>query len=611
MTPKKHLLRNDSLRNVAIIAHVDHGKTTLVDFMFRQSGTFRPGEVVEERVMDRGDIERERGITIEAKNCSIHWKGIKINIVDTPGHADFGGEVERALMMVDGAVLLVDSAEGPLPQTRFVLRKALELNLPIIVLINKLDRKDSRPQQVLNEVFDLFIDLEASDEQAEFPVLYAIGREGIAMRTPEERGKDLSPLFDMILEKIAPPSYDPAQPFQMLVTDLDYNDYVGRLAVGKVINGSAQCKDALVCINAEGQAVPLKITKLQTYDGIRIAETEKADPGDIIILAGADEVNIGDTICTRDAPKALPRVSVDEPTVSMMFTNNTSPFTGRDGKFVQCNKIRERLHKETLRNVALRIEDGADTDEIIVKGRGEFQMAILIEQMRREGYELSVGRPQVITKTKEGRMQEPIERLYIDCDEQFMGVVIEKLSRRKGRMTNMVNHGSGRVRLEVSIPTRGLIGYRNEFLTDTKGTGIMSSYLEGYDDHRGEFPSRTTGSMISNAQGSAVAYALLNLEQRGELFVVPTEPIYEGMIIGEHSRDNDLVVNPCKLKKLSNVRQATKEEFTSLRPISPMSLERAIEFIKDDELVEVTPKAIRLRKVTLSTSKLPPWLREA
>ena len=594
---------NPNIRNIAIIAHVDHGKTTLVDHLFRQSGTFRENEEVVERVMDNMDLERERGITIAAKNCSMTWHGVKINVVDTPGHADFGGEVERALMMVDGAVLLVDAAEGPLPQTRFVLRKALERGLRIIVVINKLDRKDARPQQVLNEVFDLFIDLDATEHQAEFPQLYAVGREGRAWIGLDGKSDDLSPLFEMILKEVPPPTYDTDEPFQMLVTDLGYSDYLGRLAIGKIAHGTAHRNDSLVRIDKDGATVPLRVTRLETYQGVRIQEVETAEPGDVIILAGIDDVCIGDTISTREAPRALPRVSIDEPTVAVMVTINTSPFTGREGKFVQASKLRERLLKETLRNVALRVRMTGETDEFVVEGRGEFQMVILAETLRREGYEMSIGRPRVILKEDGRKTLEPIERLFIDCDEGHMGVVIEKLSRRKGRMVNLVNHGSGRIRLEVSIPTRGLIGYRSEFLTDTKGTGIMSSYLEGYDEYRGDFPSRLTGSLVSNAQGDAVTYALWNLEERGTLFVTPGEKLYEGMIIGEHCRDNDLVVNPCKTKKLTNMRAKGKEENVTLTPIVPLTLERAIEFIRDDELVEVTPKSIRLRKMRLSTSK--------
>ncbi len=595
----KNLIRNPNLRNIAIIAHVDHGKTTLVDHMFRQSGTFRDNQLVNERIMDNMDLERERGITIAAKNCSVMWKSTKINILDTPGHADFGGEVERALMMVDGAILLVDASEGPLPQTRFVLKKALDANLKIIVVINKIDRKDARPGEVLNEIYDLFIDLDATDEQIEFPVLYAVGRDGIVQKTLEDQGQNLHLLFDVILNEIPAPSYDPGEPFQMLVTDLDYSDYIGRLAIGKVLHGNAKCNGNLVCISEDGTTAPLRVSKLQVYKGIKLKEIHAAQSGDIVILAGIDEVFIGDTICTKEAPKALKRITVDEPTVSMKFAINSSPFSGKEGKYVQSTKLRERLQKETLSNVALQVEDTEDANTFLVKGRGEFQMVILIETLRREGYEFSVGRPHVIYKERDGKVLEPIEHLFVDCDEVFVGIVTEKLSARKGRMVNLVNHGSGRVRMEFSIPSRGLIGYRSEFLTDTKGTGIMNSYLDGYEEYRGDFPSRFTGSMVSDRQGIAVTYALYNLEPRGILFITPSTPVYEGMIVGEHNRDNDLNVNPCKEKKLTNMRSSGKDESAILTPIVPLTLERSIEFIKEDELVEVTPKSIRLRKTIL------------
>ncbi|NLF38604.1 translational GTPase TypA [bacterium] len=598
----KHHTTNPHIRNIAIIAHVDHGKTTLVDFMLRQSGIFRENQDVDERVMDSMDLERERGITIAAKNCSVLWKDVKINILDTPGHADFGGEVERALAMVDGAILLVDAAEGPLPQTRFVLRKALESKLPIIVVINKIDRKDARPQEVLNAIYDLFIDLDATEDQIDFPVLYAVGREGMVKRSLDDTASDLSVLLDTIIDEVPPPHYDERKPFQMLVADLDYSDFLGRLAVGKIHHGTAHRNDDLVCLNEDGQALPLRISKLQVYDGIAFKEVDSAPPGDIIILSGIQDVEIGDTICTKEAPEAIKRITVDEPTVSMMFTINTSPLSGRDGKFVQSGKIRERLVKETLGNVAIRVEDAPGGDKFIVKGRGEFQMVILIETMRREGYELSVGRPQVIFKERNGAQVEPIEHVFIDCGDGFLGIVTEKLSRRKGRMLNLVNHGSGRIRLEFSIPTRGLIGYRSEFLTDTKGTGIMNSYLQGYEEHRGEFATRLTGSLVADRPGAAVAYALSNLEPRGVLFVVPGDPVYEGMIVGEHNRENDIDVNPTKEKKLTNMRAAGKDDAVQLTPVVPMTLERAIEFIKDDELVEVTPKIVRLRKAVLSAT---------
>lgn len=596
----KKIVINDKIRNIAIIAHVDHGKTTLVDFMFKQSGMFRANQEVEDRLMDSMDLERERGITIAAKNCSVIWHDVKINILDTPGHADFGGEVERALMMVDGVILLVDATEGPLPQTRFVLKKALEGKKKIIVVINKIDRKDARPKEVLDEIYKLFLDLDATEEQFEFPVLYAIGKEGIAKHHIEDTGKNLQPLFEEILQEIPAPVFNPEEPFQMLVADLDYSDYVGRLAIGKVANGSAICNDKLVCINEEGTAIPLRVTKLQAYSGLSLKEVESAEAGDIIVVAGIEDVHIGDTICNQIAPKALKRLAVDEPTISIMFGINTSPFSGKEGKYVQSAKLKERLFKESLRNVALKIEESETSDSFIVKGRGEFQMAILIETLRREGYELSIGRPNVIYKYKGRKKLEPIEHLFVDCGESFIGIVTDKLSQRKGRMLNLVNHSQGRVRIEFSIPSRGLIGYRNEFLTDTKGTGIMNSYLQGYEVYRGDYPLRLTGSLVSDRQGETTGYALYNLEPRGVLFVTPGEAVYEGMVVGEHNRDNDLNVNACKPKKLSNMRASNKDESIILTPVNPLTLEKAIEFIKDDEIVEVTPLNIRIRKSVLS-----------
>ncbi len=600
----KQQAHNQHIRNIAIIAHVDHGKTTLVDFMLRQSGTFRENQEVDERVMDSMDLERERGITIASKNCSIIWKDKKINIIDTPGHSDFGGEVERGLKMVDGAILLVDASEGPLPQTRFVLKKALEGHLKILVVINKIDRKDARPQEVLNEVYDLFIDLGADDHQIDFPVIYAIGREGIAQKTSDmnQKGSDLNLLFDTIIEQVPAPRHDPQEPFQMLVSNLSYSDYVGRLAVGRVFHGSVKKNESLVCIDKDGKTNPLKVTSLQVYEGLKFKDTDLVEPGDIIIVSGIENVEIGDTICTKEAPKALKRITVDDPTVFMRFMPNTSPFSGREGEFVQSRKILERLQKETMHNVALRLELPEDGESFIVKGRGEFQMAILLETMRREGYEVCVGRPQIIFKEKDGKKLEPIEHLFVDCQEEFTGIVTEKLSLRKGRMTNMVNHGTGRVRLEFSIPSRGLIGYRTEFLTDTKGTGIMNSYLENYEEYRGDIISRVTGSLVADRTGETVTYGLFHLEPRGTLFVGAGIPVYEGMIVGEHNRDNDLDVNPCKTKKLSNMRTTSKDEALTLTPVLPMTLERAIEFIRDDEWVEVTPKSIRLRKTVLNAT---------
>lgn len=596
--------KNESLRNVAIIAHVDHGKTTLVDALFRQSGVFRADQQVEDRVMDKMDLERERGITISAKNCAVHYGDVKINIIDTPGHADFGGEVERALSMATGAILLVDSSEGPLPQTRFVLRKTLEAGLPVIVVVNKIDRKDARPQEVLNEIYDLFIDLGANEEQLDFPVLYAIGRDGVAMENIEDEPRDLTPLFEAIVKNIPAPEYDPDQPFQMLVADLDYSDYLGRLAVGRVMHGTAQAKAALACIGEDGEARPLRVSKLQVYDGLGVSEVETVGPGDIVVLAGIEDVKIGDTICTREQPAALPRIRVDEPTVAMRFGINTSPLAGREGKIVQSRQIEERLTRESLRNVAIKIEQTPERDAFIVKGRGEFQLAILIETMRREGFELGVGRPEVILKQdSEGKTLEPIEHLCVDCDENFMGIVTDKLAQRKGRLLNCANSGTGRVRLEFSVPSRGMIGYRDEFLTDTKGSGIMNSWLEGYEEWRGDFPTRYTGSIVADRPGAAVAYALYNLEPRGTLFVEPGEPVYEGMIVGEHNRDNDIDVNATKEKKLTNLRAAGKDENVILTPVRKMTLERAIHFVREDELVEVTPKSIRLRKNELSGQK--------
>jgi len=597
------MLRNDNLRNIAIIAHVDHGKTTLVDAMFHQSGLFRANQETDERLMDTMDLERERGITIAAKNCSVKWKDVQINIIDTPGHADFGGEVERALSMADGAILLVDASEGPLPQTRFVLNKALEAGLKIIVIINKVDRQDSRPDEVLDEIFDLMIDLGATEEQLEFPLLYAVGRDGIAMKTPDERGENLHVLMDTILEEIPGPCYDSGAPFQMLVSDLGYSDYLGRLAVGKIFNGSARARDSLVCIGEDGHSAPLKVSKLQVYEGMKLKDADEVQAGDIAVLSGIEKVTIGDTICNWQTPKALPRISVDEPTVSIAFSINNSPFGGKEGKYVQSSRLRERLRKETLLNVAIQVEETDDRDSLMVKGRGEFQLAILIETMRREGYEFCVGRPEVIFHFENGTKLEPIERLLVDCEDRFLGVVTEKLTLRKGKMITMVNNGMGRVRMEFSVPSRALIGYRDEFLTDTRGTGIMHSIFDGYGEFRGECLSRFTGSIVSDRTGNVVAYALANLEPRGRLFVVPGDPVYEGMIVGEHNRGQDIDVNACKEKKLTNMRAAGKDDNVILSPIKPMTLEQAISFIREDELLEVTPRSLRMRKAVLSAQK--------
>ncbi len=594
---------NEKIRNIAIIAHVDHGKTTLVDHMFRQSGIFRPGLELNARIMDNMDLEKERGITIAAKNCSVQWKGVKINIIDTPGHADFSGEVERALTMADGAILLVDASEGPLPQTRFVLKKTLEKGLKVIVVINKIDRKDARPDEILDEIYDLFIDLDAGEKQLDFPYLYAIGREGIAKKNLDEESDNLDLLFKTIIDEIPPPCFDDKEPFQMLVSDLGYSDYLGRLAIGRVFNGNAEFNDTMICINDKNEHIPFKISKLQIYEGIKLKEAEIIEPGDIVVLSGRDDVKIGDTVCTKEFPKPLERITVDEPTISMEFTINTSPLNGRDGKIVQSGKIRERLIKETLQNVAIKFEQTEDRDRFRVKGRGEFQMAILIETMRREGFELSVGRPKVIFKYENGKVLEPIEKLYIDCADVYLGIITEKLSLRKGRLTNLVNNGHGRVQVEFSIPSRSLIGYRDEFLTDTRGTGIMNTIFSKYELFRGEFPTRSTGSIISDRQGKSVAYALFHLEPRGRLFIAPGEHVYEGMIIGEHNKGGDINVNPTKEKKLTNMRASGKDESTVCSPVQPMILERAINFIQDDEMVEVVPNSIRLHKKIFSAQK--------
>ncbi len=593
--------QNEEIRNIAIIAHVDHGKTTLVDHLFKQSGLFRENQNVEDRAMDSGDLEKERGITITAKNCSVKRGKTKINILDTPGHADFGGEVERALMMVDGVILLVDAAEGPLPQTRFVLKKSLERGLPIIVVLNKIDRQDARPAEVLNEIYDLFIDLDANEDQLDFPVLYAIARDGIAKRALTDENVNLDPLFDEIINFLPAPKYDENEPFGMLVANVSYSDYLGKLAIGRIFNGVINPGDKLARIDEQEQVTSLKSVVVQVYEGLDIKKLDStAAAGEIVVVSGMEDVKIGDTICSAENPRVLPRISIDPPTVSMKFFANTSPLCGQEGTIVQAQKIGDRLMKESLYNVALKIEKSEDDDSFVVKGRGELQMAILIETMRREGFELTVGRPEIIFKEVDGARHEPIEHLMIDCGEEHVGVISEKLSKRKGRMTNLVNHGSGRVRLEFSVPSRALIGFRNEFLTDTKGSGMLNSYVEGYEEYRGDFENRQNGSLVSDRAGVAVAYGLFGLEDRGRMLVNPGDAVYEGMIIGEHARYNDLNVNPCKAKKLSNMRTAGKDDNILLTPVTKMSLERAIEMIREDELVEVTPKNVRLRKKFLS-----------
>ena len=595
------LKRNENIRNIAIIAHVDHGKTTLVDALFKQSGLVGKGMDVD-RVMDSGDIERERGITISAKNCAINYKGVKINIIDTPGHADFGGEVERGLSMVDGVVLLCDAAEGPLPQTRFVLEKALGKNLPVIVVINKIDRADARAEDVLNEVYDLLLELSSDESILEVPVFYANGRAGVCGTSLDDIKDNLYQLLDCIVSYIPAPEYDDEEPFQMLVSDLSYSDFLGRWAVGKVINGSASTNDSLVCLK-EDREENLRVTRLQAYDGPVFKEVPSISAGDIVVLSGVSDVSIGDTICTKEEKKALPRIKVDEPTVSMLFSKNISPLAGRDGKIVTSAKIWERLQKEALRNVSIRIEKNMD-DTFTVKGRGEFQMAIIVEEMRSEGFELCVGRPHIIFKTdSEGRKTEPIEVLLIDCPEESSGVVMEKLGKRKAIISDITYTAGDRVKIRFEIPSRGLIGYRDEFLTDTKGFGIMNSYIKGYEPYKGDFPDRFSGSLICDRAGTAVAYGIWELEDRGRMFIVPGDEVYEGEVVGERNREGDLMLNPTRTKKLTNLRAAGKDEAVALTPVVKPSLEQAIQFIKDDELVEVTPNAIRMCKKILDTQK--------
>ena len=593
------LQSREDIRNIAIIAHVDHGKTTLVDAMLKQSGTFRTNERVIERVMDSLDLERERGITIMAKNTAIHYCGVKINIVDTPGHADFGGEVERVLKMVDGVMLLVDASEGPLPQTRFVLRKALEQELPAIVVVNKIDRPDARPQEVVNEIYDLFIDLEANEEQIAFPILYAISREGVARRDLSDGSEDLRPLFEQILTTIPAPRPLIADRLQILVTTLDYSDYVGRIAIGRIFSGCVRVGDQVSVCKLDGSIERTRITMLYTFEGLKHQPVEEASAGEIIALAGIEGIFIGETVTDADDPAPLPAIRVDEPTISMIFHVNTSPFAGRDGRYVTSRHLRARLDKEVLGNVAIRVEETEVVDSFKVSGRGELQLAILIEMMRREGYEMQVSKPEVITRVVDGKKLEPVEQVVIDCPDTFIGVVTEALGRRKGRMTRMVNHGGGRVRLEFEVPTRGLIGFRSEFLTDTKGTGLLNTLFLGWGEWLGEITNRLTGALVADRAGAATGYALYNLQERGELFIRPGTAVYEGMVIGENARNVDLNVNAIKEKKLTNMRASTSDEAIRLVPFRELSLEQALEFINEDELVEVTPQAIRLRKKTL------------
>jgi len=594
-----------NVRNIAIIAHVDHGKTTLVDAMLRQSGTFRENEQVRDRVMDSMDLERERGITIMAKNTAVRYRDVKINIVDTPGHADFGGEVERVLKMVDGVMLLVDAAEGCLPQTRFVLRKALEARLPAIAVVNKIDRGDARPAEVVNEIYELFLDLDATDEQIEFPILYAISRDGVAKHKLEDDSSNLQPLFDQIVETIPAPRELRADSLQLLVANLDYNDYVGRLAIGRIFSGEINVGDQIAVVKPDRTTQKIKVSQLYVFEGLKREPVDTASFGEIVALAGIENINIGDTITSVENPQPLPSIAVDEPTIAMIFGVNNSPFAGREGKFVTSRQLKERLDKEILGNVAIRVEETESPDQFKVSGRGELQLAILIEMMRREGYELQVSKPEAITRRVDGQVLEPIEAVVVDCPDEFIGVITEALGRRKGQMTKMINHGTGRVRLEFEAPSRGLIGFRNEFLTETKGTGLLNTMFLRWGEWQGALRGRATGSLVADRLGDTTTYALFNLQERGTLFARPGIKVYEGMIIGENARAVDLDVNAVKEKKLTNMRASTADEAMRLVPPKELSLEQALEFIADDELVEVTPQTIRLRKRVLPANQRP------
>ncbi len=593
------------IRNIAIIAHVDHGKTTLVDTMLRQSGTFRENEQVRERVMDSMDLERERGITIMAKNTAVRYRDTKINIVDTPGHADFGGEVERVLKMVDGVMLLVDAAEGCLPQTRFVLRKALEARLPAIAVVNKIDRSDARPAEVVDEIYELFLDLDATDEQIEFPILYCISRDGVAKKNLDDQSDNLQPLFDQIVQTIPAPKQLRSDSLQLLVANLDYNDYVGRLAIGRIFSGEIKVGDQIGVAKPDGSLQKTRVSQLYVFEGLKREAVTNAEFGEIVALAGIENIEIGDTITSPDNPQPLPAIAVDEPTIAMIFGVNNSPFAGREGRFVTSRQVKERLDKEILGNVAIRVEETESPDQFKVSGRGELQLAILIEMMRREGYELQVSKPEAITRGLNGRTLEPIEAVVVDCPDEFIGVVTEALGRRKGQMTRMVNHGTGRVRLEFEAPSRGLIGFRNEFLTETKGTGLLNTMFLRWGDWQGTMRGRSTGSLVADRTGETTTYALYNLQERGTLFIRPSTKVYEGMIIGENARAVDLDVNAIKEKKLTNMRASTADEAMRLVPVKELSLEQALEFISDDELVEVTPESIRLRKRVLPANQRP------
>jgi len=592
-------------RNVAIIAHVDHGKTTLVDALLHQSGTFRANERVAERALDSNELERERGITILAKNTAVHYRDLLINIVDTPGHADFGGEVERTLSMVDGVMLLVDASEGPLPQTRFVLRKALERRLRPIVVVNKIDRADARPQEVLNEIYDLFIDLDATEEQLEFPVLYTNAKVGTASLDARKPGEDLRPLFDAIVDHVPPPRGNPDAPLQLLVANLDSSDYVGRIAIGRIFNGRVRIGDPVAVVKLSKAVQETKVTKLYAFEGLKRIDIEEAAAGDIVCLAGIEDITIGETITHLEHQVAIPPIAIDEPTVSMVFGVNTSPMAGREGQYVTSRQLRDRLDRELLGNVSIRLEPTDSPEQVKVVGRGELQLSILIEMMRREGYELQVSRPDIVTKDLGGQIVEPVEELVIDVPDDHQGVVIAQVGERKGVMTKMVNNGSGRVRLEFRIPARGMIGFRSQFMTDTKGTGIMNHIFSSWEPWHGAIPSRANGALVADRAGVATSYAIFNLQERGEIFIEPATQVYEGMVIGENARPNDMDVNVTKEKKQTNMRASTADEAIRLIPPRKLGLEQAIEFINDDELVEVTPSSIRLRKRILAANMRP------
>jgi len=593
------------IRNIAIIAHVDHGKTTLVDAMLRQSGIFRENQEVVKRVMDSNELERERGITILAKNTAIIYRGTKINIVDTPGHSDFGGEVERALRMVDGVLVLVDASEGPLPQTRYVLQKALAAKLPPIMVLNKIDRPDARPAAVLDEIYDLLIDLDATEDQLDFPILYTNAKTGVAHRTMGDSFTTLEPLFEEILASIPSPSGDPKAVLQIQVTNLDYSDFLGRIAIARVFEGTLERGSEVAIVKRSGRIQPSKITKLFTFRGLERDEAAEVSAGDIVAIAGVEDIQIGESITALEHPAPLEPLTIDDPTLAMVFTINTSPFAGREGTFVTSRDLRARLEKELLTNVSLRVEDTGSTDAFRVLGRGELQLAILIETMRREGYELMVGKPEIVVRNEGGRRLEPLESLVIDCPDNFIGIVMESIGSRRGEMKKMVNHHSGRVRMEFTIPSRGLIGLRGQLLTDTRGTALIHSILEGWTDYAGDMAMRPTGALVADRSGTSTAYAIWGIQERGEMMIGPGVDVYEGMIVGENSREEDMNVNITKEKKLTNMRSSTADEAVRLIPPRDMTLEKAIEFIADDEYVEVTPRSIRLRKKVLDSKRRP------